>query len=248
MNLKVWCQTDVGLKRERNEDSFIFDEGAGIYVVADGMGGHRGGEIASKMAVEVIRDTVSRGIKESGARRVHPRALLVSACERASAEIFGRSQEGMGELQGMGTTVVAALEHRETLYIASVGDSRAYLFANNRLWQLTEDHSWVNEQLRAGLLSEEELRRTKGKNVITRCVGYEAEVQVDVIERSMSPGDLYLLCTDGLTGLVTDERISSICEQHAFSDVVSICVEEAKQNGGDDNVTVMALYAEPRSN
>lgn len=247
MTLQVWCQTDVGLRRERNEDSFLFDEELGLYMVADGMGGHRGGEVASRMAVETIREVIQKAFHEGG-RRLNPRVLLAQAYEEASHRIFDTSQQPGSELQGMGTTLVVALFRGETLYVANVGDSRAYLFTDGKLWQITEDHSLINEQLRAGLISERDLSRFTARNVITRSVGFERDVQVDVIERQLQPGELVLICSDGLSGMVPDERIAEICRMTQPEEIVSVCVNEAKQNGGDDNVTVMALYAKPHAN
>lgn len=247
MTLQVWCQTDVGLRRERNEDSFLFDEELGLYMVADGMGGHRGGEVASKMAVETIREVVQRAFHDPG-RRTNPRLLLGQAYEEASHRIYDTSQQPGSELQGMGTTLVTALFREDTLYIANVGDSRAYLFTEGRLWQITEDHSLLNEQLRAGLISERDLSRFTARNVITRSVGFEREVQVDLIERQIQPGELILICSDGLSGMVEDERIAEMCQSCSPEELVSACVNEAKLNGGDDNVTVMVLYARPRAN
>lgn len=243
MTLQVWCETDVGLRRDSNEDSVLFDKEIGLYMVADGMGGHRGGEVASKMAVETLREVIGKSIQQSGDRKLNPRILLTEAYEEASRRIFHKSQEAAAELQGMGTTLVAALHYRDTLYIGNVGDSRAYLFSDGQLFQLTEDHSLVNEQLRAGLIAEKDLPRFTAKNVITRSVGYEAMVHVDVIERHVEPGDLYLMCSDGLSGLVTDERIAEICRTHKPAEIVSKCISEAKANGGDDNVSVMVICA-----
>lgn len=247
MTLQVWCETDVGLRRERNEDSFLFDEELGLYMVADGMGGHRGGEVASAMAVETIREIVRKGLSEGG-RRLNARLLLIQAYEAASRKIFETSQLPASELQGMGTTLVTAFRYGDVLHIANVGDSRAYLFSCDHLWQITEDHSLVNEQLRAGLISEKDLARFGAKNIITRSVGFEREVQVDVIERPLRAGDMILMCSDGLSGLVSDERIEEICRSCQPSEIVSICINEAKKNGGDDNVTVMLVCAEQRTN
>jgi serine/threonine protein phosphatase PrpC len=248
MALSVWCQTDVGLRRENNQDFVLFDEEIGLYIVADGMGGHRGGEVASRMAAETLLEVIRKQVKESGNRRVNPRMVLTQAYEEASKRIYETSQEPGTDLEGMGTTLVAALLHANTLYVANVGDSRAYMFKNKKLWQITEDHSLLNEQLRAGIIGEKDIARFMGKNVITRSVGFEREVQVDVIERDLAPGELFLLCSDGLSGLVTDDRIAEICLKGPAEDIVSTCIREAKENGGDDNVTVMVLYAEPQTN
>ena len=243
MTLQAWCQTDVGLRRDNNQDSFLIDESVGLYLVADGMGGHRGGEVASKLAVETVRDVIQQALRESGARRPNARALLAKAYEAACAAIYDKSQEPGSDLQGMGTTLVAGFYLGDTLYVGNVGDSRAYLFAEDRLFQMTEDHSLVNEQLRAGLLKESDVERFAAKNVITRSVGFEREVQVDIIERQLQPGDMILICSDGLSGMVKDERIGQICREIPPKDVVSKCVDEAKANGGDDNVTTLVIYA-----
>lgn len=247
LKLSVWCQTDVGLRRENNQDFFLFDETLGLYVVADGMGGHRGGEVASRMAAEVVLEVVRKALQDGGSRRINPRLALSNAYEEASRRIYDSSQEPNSDLHGMGTTVVAALYFEDTVYIANVGDSRAYLYSGGQLWQLTEDHSLMNEQLRAGLITEKDVDGFTGRNVITRSVGFEREVQVDLIERQMRPGEMLLMCSDGLSGLVTDEKIAEICAQHRASEIVSVCINEAKKNGGDDNVTVMVICAEQRS-
>ncbi len=247
MNPKVWCQTDVGLRRENNQDFFLFDEAIGLYVVADGMGGHRGGEVASRMAAETMLEVVKTAMRDSGSRRINPRVLLTQAYEEACRRVYDKSREPNSELEGMGTTLVAALVFDGVLYVGNVGDSRCYLFSQQRLWQITEDHSLVNEQLRAGLIAEKDVARFVGKNVITRSVGFEREVQVDIIERQMQESEIYLICSDGLSGLVEDDRIAEICRTQPPEKIVGLCINEAKKNGGDDNVTVMVLYAQPQS-
>ena len=152
MQLQVFCQTDIGLRRDSNEDSFLIDESLGLYVVADGMGGHHGGEVASAMAVQTIRDVVLKSRNDQ--RKPDYRKILVDAYREASRRIYDRSHNENPELRGMGTTVVAALAAGSTLYVGNVGDSRAYLYSHSRLWQITEDHSLVNEQVRAGILAE----------------------------------------------------------------------------------------------
>lgn len=240
MQLEAICITDVGLRRERNEDSFLIDEGLGLYLVADGMGGHRGGEVASALAVQTIRDVVLKSSKDN--RKVMPRQLLTDAYREASHRIYDKAHEG-NQLLGMGTTLVCAYFVRDTLYIANVGDSRAYLFKKPDIWQITEDHSLLNEQIRAGLFSERDIENFTAKNVITRSVGFEREVMCDIIERVLHPGEMVLMCSDGLSGLVTDEKIAEICRTYPPNEIVSKCIDEAKKNGGDDNVTVMVIAA-----
>ncbi|MES2854798.1 MAG: Stp1/IreP family PP2C-type Ser/Thr phosphatase [Bdellovibrionota bacterium] len=248
MAIQCWCQTDVGLRRETNQDSFLIDESLGLYVVADGMGGHRGGEVASKIAVETLQAIVKSELERAGTRKTNPRVLLTKAYEEASHRIYDRSIEPNSNLQGMGTTLVAALVQNGKISVANVGDSRAYLFTRGELWQLTEDHSLINEQIRAGIIAEGDLEKLAPRNVITRSVGFERDVQVDILERDLEPGELVMMCSDGLSGLVTDAKISEFCKTRKPSELVSLLVDEAKKNGGDDNVTVMVLYAQSRSN
>lgn len=243
MNVQVWCETDIGLRRERNEDSFLIDESLGLFMVADGMGGHRGGEVASALAVQTVRDVILRC--HSDRRIAPPRVCLTNAYTEASQKIFDKSREEGGELQGMGTTLVTAYLRGETLYVANVGDSRAYLFSRPYLWQITEDHSLINEQMRAGLLGADELQNLTPKNIITRSVGFEREVACDIIERDLGPGEMVLICSDGLSGLVEDQEINRICLDYSPDDIVPKCIEMAKSNGGDDNITAMLIYAKP---
>lgn len=216
----------------------MIDEDLGLYVVADGMGGHRGGEIASAMAVETVREIVI-----THGDRVRAGAdLLTIAYREASLRIFNRSQREPDECRGMGTTLVTALCRNGVMFLGNVGDSRAYLFRAPYIWQLTEDHSLINEQLRAGLLREEDVAGFGARNIITRSVGYEAQVQVDVFERPMQVGDVYLICSDGLSGLVSDEDIADILNTAPPSKVVKEAIKAAKARGGDDNITVMVIY------
>lgn len=241
MQIEVYCQTDIGLRRERNEDSFLVDEALGLYLVADGMGGHRGGDLASSMAVQTVREFIFKA--QTDKRKPSPRQLLADAYREASQKIWDHSHNVDRELEGMGTTLVAAYWSNRTLYIANVGDSRAYLFSKSKLWQMTEDHSMVNEQIRAGRLSEKDIEKLGAKNVITRSVGFERDVICDIVERSLLPGDLVLMCSDGLSGLVDDKKIAEICSDSDLKSIVSKCISEAKANGGDDNVTVLAMRA-----
>lgn len=243
MTLNAWSKSDVGLKRDRNEDSCFVDDKLGLFVVADGMGGHRGGEVASRMAVDTVRDVVSKGRREAGNRKVNARALLIKSYEEASKRIYNASQSTSSALNGMGTTLVAAIKDGANLLIGNVGDSRAYLFTQGKLWQLTEDHSLVNEQIRAGIINEKDLERLAPRNVITRSVGFEPEVQADMLEYTVNEGDLILLCSDGLSGLVSDQKIAELCRRYQASELVSVCIDEAKKAGGDDNITVVVIYA-----
>jgi len=237
MKLNVWCRTDKGLRRESNQDSFLVNESLGLFVVADGMGGHSGGEVASMIAVQTVEDVV----KNNREKMTTPRDLLTKAYEEASQRIFDKAANERPELSGMGTTMVLCYKHGSSIYIGNVGDSRVYLFRKPYLWQMTEDHSLVNEQLRAGIINDEQVKTFAGKNVITRSVGYEREVYVDILERPLQAGDCFLLCSDGLSGLVNDNLISEIISQTEPEKVPEACIERALANGGDDNVTVLFI-------
>ncbi len=238
MKLEVWAHTDIGLRREINQDSILVDKELNLFVVADGMGGHKGGEVASAMAVETLREVLKEKISAPGFK---PKDALQMAFREASARIHQKSTVDSPELMGMGTTLVGILSYKDKFYIANVGDSRAYLYSEGQLWQLTEDHSLINEQVRAGVLTAEEAPLVIGRNVITRSIGFEREVQVDILERKIQAGEVYLLCSDGLSSLVIDEDIQEIIRKSAPQDAVTKCIQAAKNAGGDDNVSVIIV-------
>jgi protein phosphatase len=190
------------------------------------------------MAVSVVEEVILR----FGESRMSARDLIKMTFEEASRRIFDRTLNESPELLGMGTTMVLAYISKNTLYIGNVGDSRCYLFENHNLWQVTEDHSLINEQLRAGVMSEEQVNQLIGRNVITRSVGFERDVVPDIIEREIKAGEIFLLCSDGLSGLVTDQRISEILNNNNPEKAVKECVDQALANGGHDNVTVMIVH------
>ncbi len=236
MKFQCWCLTDKGLKRAGNQDSFLIDERLGIFVVADGVGGHMGGEVASALAIETVREVIGHP-KAAG---FQPKQVLMQAYEEASHRIFDRATQE-APLSGMGTTMVMGYVRDSGMYIANVGDSRAYLFRKPYAWQLTEDHSLINEQVRLGLLTEEQARKVIGKNVITRSVGFERDVFPDIIEREISEGDVYIFCSDGLTGMITDAKILQIMSDNPIEKTAEILIQQALEHGGEDNVTVLVL-------
>jgi serine/threonine protein phosphatase PrpC len=251
MRILAWGSTDVGMKRDHNEDSYLIREDLGLCVVADGMGGHAGGEMASSIAVK----TIEEGVLEAnalldpkkvfeGAVEKDPVAKLISDCVRkACAAIYKKAQERR-ELQGMGTTTITVLFHGRHAFIAHVGDSRAYLMRDGRILQLSEDHSLVNEQLRAGLITEAQAKQSRFKNIITRSVGFEEDVAVDIIAVEAREGDCYLLCTDGLANLVKDEEIQEISGDNFLRRAPELLIDLANKRGGDDNVTVVVAYVD----
>ncbi len=237
MRFQSWCLTDKGLKREGNQDSFMVDDRLGLFIVADGVGGHFGGEVASALAVETVREVVGH----PKATQFKPKEVIYQAYEEASHRIFDRAAQEQ-RLNGMGTTMVMGYVRESKLFVANVGDSRCYLYRKPYLWQITEDHSLINEQVRLGMMNEEQAKKTIGKNVITRSVGFERDVFPDVLEREVSTGDIFLFCSDGLSGMVTDQDMCSMFNQHAAEKIAPLMIEKALAHGGDDNVTVLVLH------
>ncbi len=240
--------TDVGRKRNHNEDSFLIDEDLQLYVVADGMGGHAGGGTASRIAVETI-DRELRKIRESANT---PFALtstlqesplpdiIREAVERACVSIFHAAQEDP-RLAGMGTTVISLMVKDDQAFFAHVGDSRAYLIRGDLIQQISEDHSLVNEQIKAGMITPEEAKHSRYKNIITRSVGFEEEVQVDVMGLVTEPGDLFVLCSDGLANMLEDKELLDVVRKTPFEDTPKKLIELANDRGGDDNITVIVV-------
>jgi serine/threonine protein phosphatase PrpC len=242
------ARTDVGMKREHNEDSFLVNEDLGLYVVCDGMGGHAAGETASRLAVQTVeKELISAKLRVDdpfsggGLLPESPlAAALREAVEGACAAVF-RASRAHPELAGMGTTCISLLVHADHAIVGHVGDSRAYLVRDSRVWQLSEDHSLVNEQVRAGLLTDDEAKHSRLKNVITRSVGFEEDVLVDVIGVETQAGDKFLLCSDGLSNLVEAEEIRDALIQTELDKVPESLIQLANARGGDDNITVVAV-------
>jgi len=239
--------TDVGQRRDHNEDSLLVDEALALFVVADGMGGHAGGATASRLAVETIRGELQAlkaskpelfGSEAEGEENPLPDALG-RAVERAGAVIFEAAQAD-SELTGMGTTVTAALIDGRSAFVAHVGDSRAYLLRGGHIYQVTQDHSLVAEQLRVGAISEEEARNSRFKNIITRSVGFERDVLVDLMGLELEPGDALVVCCDGLSNLVEDKEILALVQAGGV-DAAQALVDLANERGGDDNITVIVV-------
>ena len=241
--------TDKGLSRKNNEDSFFADKDLGFFIVADGMGGHSAGEVASRMAVEAlsgnIRKSCSGGeplIGSSDSGRSDASKRLVSGIKLAN-QVVCEAGKNNPSWQGMGTTIVAALADGDRLSIAHAGDSRAYLVRSGTISQLTDDHSVVEEQVRMGLMSKEEADGSKIRNVITRALGYDEALEVDVTEIDIVNGDRLLLCSDGLSTMVADdEALMIIASDDLPESACTRLVDEANNNGGSDNITVVAAF------
>lgn len=243
--------TDVGRKRSRNEDAFLINDELNLYLVADGMGGHSGGELASQMAVSSIEEVLKNLTSD-------PEATVISgvntedtdfgdrlryAIEVASGKIYDQALYDAA-LKGMGTTTVAAFFQEGQLYIANVGDSRAYLCHANKLNQITTDHSLVSEQLKAGLIKESEVKGHKLKNIITRSVGYQDQVEIDIKKVDVHMGDKILLCSDGLSNMVDDKQMEEITSHTPIKEACKKLIDLANKNGGEDNITVLLVEVE----
>ena len=238
--------TDTGRVRSHNEDYVDYflppdpqqqaRKGA-IYLVADGMGGHQAGEVASKGAVELVSQRyyadTSRDVGTS----------LVRAVQAANQQLHAQARSDPSK-SGMGTTLVAAVTLGRKVYVANVGDSRAYLINKTNMTQITEDHSWVEEQVRAGLLTHEQAKRHPQRNLVTRALGSKPAVDVDLFEGELGRGDALLLCTDGLTGRVEDREIATIVRSHAPTEAARLLVAAANERGGSDNITVLIVSTE----
>jgi protein phosphatase len=243
--------SDVGVIRSHNEDCFEIDPENQVFVVADGMGGHSHGEIASRIAVDAIRDFVARTNDTDATLPFEMDTSLARHGNRLRAAIriahdkVLRAIRQDASLHGMGTTVVGLLLDGQSIAVAHVGDSRAYRLREGKLELMTQDHTWVNEQVVAGFLSEEQARAHPLKNVVTRALGGEADVEIDVREVPVEAGDLFLLCSDGLTTMLTDEEIASrIQNAERLEEVCSRLVRDANSRGGYDNVSVVLVRIE----
>jgi protein phosphatase len=236
--------TDRGRKRPSNEDAFGFSVEDGVYLVCDGMGGAAAGEIASSLAVDEMLRLLSRRAGGEDAL-VAPMPVLAEEAIRAANEaIFSRSQRNY-KLSGMGTTLVGLVVEERRVWVLNVGDSRCYRLRNRRLQQLTLDHSLVEEQVRLGRMTCSEALRSPLRNVITRALGTQSSVTPDIFELEAEPGDLFLLCSDGLTRELSDSLIESLLGVDLPIDGRCIrLVEAAKKAGGHDNITCLLVCAE----
>jgi len=252
LELKAAGITDVGLKRESNEDYFSIDNALGLYIVADGMGGHLAGEVASKVAVEVINKNVKRWIAQHtsddelfdypDSALTKTGNYLLSGIKLANRVIYELSKV-YTEYKGMGTTIVALSIMPSVAIAANVGDSRLYLVRGNTIEPLSKEHNMVTEQLEMGLISEEEAKVSPLKHILTRNLGSSDTVDVDVFEIEPRNNDRFLLCTDGLTDLVSDREILEIVKNG--KDPEHLCrqlIVKANGAGGSDNVTVSLIF------
>jgi len=253
MKLKIesYGATDVGRRRQTNQDCIFFDDGISLYVVADGMGGHSAGEVASRVAVETVSAFIlgNRGGEDvSWPYGVDPRYSYVgnslrSAIMLANQKIWELSSR-RADLAGMGTTIVVALAEGDALTVGSAGDSRAYCIRQGAIRQMTTDDSWVQDAVDRGVISQEQARNHLMRNVITRALGVNERIEPRILEENMQPGDYFLFCSDGLHGMLNDSEILATVSpangnlQKAVRDLISA----ANLRGGKDNITALIIH------
>lgn len=246
LKLEVAAQTDIGLVRRNNQDNFGSDEALGLYVVCDGMGGAAGGDIASGIAVETFLAVARQELEKlKDANAECTRFALKRASAAANRAVLARANYDIA-LRGMGSTLVAARLAGDAVTVLNVGDSRAYLFHDGHAVQLTQDHSYVAEQVRRGLMTVAQAERSSLQSVITRAIGADADVSPDLYEAILHPGDTLLLTTDGLTRHVTQRELEEIVEQTPLLATQKVCdrmIQLAKSRGGSDNITCILIRA-----
>ena len=235
---KAFGNTHVGLKRKDNQDSFLIDKDINLYAVADGMGGHKNGAVASKTAIETLHLSVKETLSQ---KNFSPEIALKEAFEKANHEVYSKNQSDIGNLEDMGTTLVAALIWEKEIFFANVGDSRAYLFRQPNLWRITEDHSILNDRIKKGLIDEANMDLIVDSNVITRSIGFIPNVQVDTFQREIQKKDLFMLCSDGLTSMIKDKDIAETIENYSEDVLVDRLIDKSLDAGGNDNVSVVVI-------
>lgn len=257
--LEIVGKTDPGMVRSHNEDSITFDANYGLAVLADGMGGYNAGEVASGIAVSVLSSEIRHRLDEvrpeqkaAGTHEDVGVALLRDNVKKANLSIYNAAQS-QPQYAGMGTTVVAGLFYDNRVAVVHVGDSRMYRLRDGTFGVVTRDHSLLQEQIDSGVISKELARLSKNKNLVTRAVGIDAEVEPEVHVYDVAAGDIYLFCSDGLNDMVEDDDIGATLEmlQGNLALAASQLIEQANDNGGRDNVSVILVkikgnYAAPR--
>ncbi|MGE0859604.1 MAG: Stp1/IreP family PP2C-type Ser/Thr phosphatase [Gammaproteobacteria bacterium] len=241
--------SDTGQKRPHNEDSAVTDSALGLAVVADGMGGYKAGEVASAIAAQLILNEVRAGILQGDANApagnsglTRASVVIRDAVAKANAEVFRTAQE-VPQCQGMGTTVVVVFYHGTKVSIAHVGDSRVYRLRGNEFKQITRDHSLIQELIDRGFFTPEEAAENTPKNLVTRALGIEQSVEVDVQEQDLEAGEIYLLCSDGLNDMVDDEEIHLTLSKYSanLDEAATELVRLANEKGGKDNISVVLV-------
>ncbi len=261
MRIDIAAQTDTGRRKSNNEDYYgvfrenvpdleLFDEGA-LLCVADGLGGHTGGEIASKLAVSVIKDMLKEpwpGHPEDLIEEEPMFPVLRKWIMRANESLDQTNKDFVKNGKPMGTTLLTAVVTPKKVYLGNVGDSRCYLLRDQEIIDQTTDHSWVDEQVKKGLMSRSEAESDTRRNLVTRCIGTHSEVEVDTYVWNVVPGDILLLCTDGLVNMLKDsEVVEEFKKGGTVAEIATRLVNRANENGGKDNITVILAHVSPHA-
>lgn len=252
MIVKIYSETDPGRARSQNEDSIASDAAMGLCILADGMGGHNAGEVASGMATAFIKSEMCEALTRAG-KNGTPAALqqaLAQSIEKANSAIFNMSRANR-QYAGMGTTLVVGVFYGDVLELAHIGDSRCYRLRDQQMQQLTKDHSLLQEQVDSGLVAADSaIPRSPGQNLVTRALGVDQAVQADIDHFDLVLGDIYLLCSDGLSDMVSDDAIAAILRsEEPFEQKPKQLVAAANEGGGRDNISVMLVQVcdEPKT-
>jgi len=261
VRLDIAALSDIGRRKKKNEDSYgllregdegvrLFNEGA-LLTVCDGLGGHIGGDIASKLAVSIVKDIAKMPLPQNADFRDEGESLIYmlrSAIERSNQSIYKTNMDIPDNPRPMGTTVLSCIVTHRKAYVGNLGDSRCYHLRDGEIIARTEDHSWVDEQVKLGLMSKAEAETDPRKNVVTRCAGTHPEVVVDTYAWDIFAGDMLLMCTDGLVNMVPDSEIKGIFLSYgSASEITQALVNRANENGGKDNITVIVTHINPSS-
>lgn len=257
LQLNISGKTDKGRKRTKNEDSYFYDPDLGFMLVADGMGGHASGEVASQLATKLCSEQIKRALKTGHVPvffhvpanpKLDPRSLLLGDCVKFSNQAVYEAAQ-TPENHNMGTTMVAALWLDGRLSVAHVGDSRLYRVRNNQIEQITVDHSFVQEQIDRGLLTPEDAEKSDMRNMLTRSIGMKEDIPVDITEIDLAEDDYILLCSDGLTKMLDDVQISAVFKTSTDPDKISEeLIRQSNEAGGGDNITVIVAKVANKSN
>jgi protein phosphatase len=248
--IEAYGQTDVGRRRKLNEDNYLVDDEVNLYAVCDGMGGHNAGEVASKMAIETLAAFIRRSHNEK--EITWPYGLdvnlsfdgnrLKTALKLSNKKVF-KAADNREDYTGMGTTAVAALVSNDVVTVGSAGDSRCYVFTDGKLVQITRDDSWVSAAWAEGILSADEIERHPLKNVITKAIGAKEDIDITVVEHKLKPGDVAMICSDGLHSMINDEAILAAVTPFpaTLQEAAGKLIDAANEAGGKDNVSVVLL-------
>ena len=242
--MKVLTKTDIGKARSMNQDSFLVSEnkynGLNLYILADGMGGYKGGEIASKVAIQAVSKFITEKFDDISKDKQSILDLLEDAIAFANSAIYEESEEDE-ELQDMGTTLEVLMIYKNKIYIGHIGDSRIYRIRKNKMKKITTDHSYVEKLIQDGEITREEAYHHPKKNLLIKALGTDEVVEPDLIYTVLNKNDILVICSDGLTNMVREEKIFDIIKENADEDVTDVLVDEANNAGGLDNITVIVI-------